>query len=313
MSVTVKEFLEVAQDGMSVETLSGEKYLKRVIKEKAINRPGLALAGHYKYFAQNRIQVLGLAELTYLKELKEKDAEQKVEEFFGKHIPCVVISRNRKIPEYFINIAEKTHTPVLKVNTITSDFINAATMIMEELTAPTKRVHGTVVDIRGVGVLIQGDAGIGKSETALALVERGHSLVADDLTILERNGRNKISCTSSEITRYHMEIRGLGIIHVPSLFGMGSVRRTKGLDLIVDLYKPSSGIADERSGLDKSTKEIFDVEIPYLGVPVTAGRDVANVIEVAAMNQRLIHLGHDAAKELNEKIIKMLMKKNKPK
>ena len=309
--ISVGEFLEGTDDALPLTVVAGEKFLNRKIREKAINRPGLALSGFYKYFANKRIQVLGLAELTYLKSLDKKQRQKHLLDFFKQQMPCLVITRGRHLPDDIEALAVENRTPVLSTSLITSEFINLATIRMESLTAPMTKVHGTMVDINGIGLLIMGGAGIGKSEAALGLIERGHSLVADDLTILKKNSRG-IGCTSSEITRYHMEIRGLGIIHVPSLFGMAAVRRRKQLDMVVNLYHPASGVDEERTGLEQKTKKLLGTDVPCLNIPVRAGRDLSGVIEVAAMNQRLKTFGHDAAKELNEKLIDMLTDK-KPK
>jgi HPr kinase/phosphorylase len=192
---------------------------------------------------------------------------------------------------------------------ITSRFINAATIIMENLVAPTMRVQGTMVDIMGIGVIIEGPPGIGKSETALTLIERGHSLVADDITVLRKDSSGMLMGAAVEITRYHMEIRGLGIVHVPSLFGVASMRREMALDLIIRLHVWDPEVEDDRTGLAPEVREIMGVKVPCVTLPVAAGRDMAHVIEVAALNQKLKYLGHDAAKELDEKLVEVLMRK----
>jgi HPr kinase/phosphorylase len=194
---------------------------------------------------------------------------------------------------------------------ITSRFINAATIIMEDLTAPQMRVQGTMVDIMGIGVLIEGQAGIGKSETALTLIERGHSLVSDDITMLRKSSSGQIIGSPVELTRYHMEIRGLGIIHVPSLFGVASMRREMALDVIIRLHPWDPEQDDDRTGLNVQTRDLMGVSVPLLTLPVAPGRDMAHVIEVAALNQKLKYLGHDAAKELDDKLVGVLMRKGK--
>ena len=191
---------------------------------------------------------------------------------------------------------------------ITSRFINAATIIMEELVSPKMRVMGTMVDILGIGVLIEGKPGIGKNETALTLIMRGHSLVSDDITELRRDSTGSIMGSPVDITRYHMEIRGLGIIHVPSLFGVASMRREARLDIIIRLERHGPKIEEDRSGLTPRTRDVMGVDIPFVILPVAAGRDMANVVEVAALNQKLKGLGHDAAKELDEKLMRALSK-----
>jgi len=306
MSISLRKFYEAARDDLKLSVEAGEAYLDHVVTEYSINRPGLALAGFFQYFAQRRIQVLGLAEYNYLRSLDDATRHQRIEQMFSKKIPALVITRNRHATAEMKELSERYHIPILRTPMITGKFMNEATLIIETLAAPTTRVHGTTVDIMGIGVMIEGEPGIGKSEAALALIERGHSLVADDITVLRKNGGNVITASSVEITRYHMEIRGLGIIHVPSLFGVASIRADARLDLIVRLQRPTPGLELDRTGLNTVTREVLGVQIPLITLPVDAGRDLANVIEVAALNSRLKMLGHDAAKELDEKLINML-------
>lgn len=309
MTITVSQFLEAGRQTLSLEVVAGDRYLGRPIPEEAINRPGLALAGFFQYFAHRRIQVMGLAENAYLKSLSDDERVSRLRQFFEKQIPCVVITRSRHAFPEIPEMANEFRVPVLKTPMITSRFINAATVLMENLTAPSMRVQGTMVDIMGIGVLLEGEPGIGKSETALALVERGHSLVADDITVLRRDSSGVVVASAVEITRYHMEIRGLGIIHVPSLFGVASVRREMRLDVIIRLHRPEPGIEDDRTGLAQEMRDVLGVKVPVSTLPVEAGRDMAHIVEVAALNQRLRQLGHDAAKELDEKLVSVLTRK----
>ena len=308
-AVTVGTFLEHAQTLMPLKLLFGEEHLGTVIPEEAINRPGLALAEFYQYFANKRIQVFGLAEMTYLKSLPMLERETRLEKLFQEHVPCVVLTRNRTAPPELERVAMRHHVPVLRTPLITSRFINLATLAMEHLSTPQLRMSGTTLDVMGVGVLIEGKAGIGKSEAALGLIERGYSLVADDLTLIRRDAQARLMCTSTEMTRYHMEIRGLGIIHVPSLFGMASVTLEHRLDMVVSLYPSDPALEGDRSGLTKNSRKILDVPVPLVELPVAPGRDMAGVIEVAAMNQKLANLGHDAAKEFDQHVIRTLQRK----
>lgn len=303
MTITVRKFYEAAKDSLSLRLESGEEYLDHVITEYSLNRPGLALAGFFQHFARHRIQVFGLAEYNYLLSLGEQNRHTRLEHMFTRKIPALVITRNRRATPKIKELATKYRVPVFRTPMITGPFMNEATLIIEALAAPTVRMHGTTVDVMGVGVMIEGDPGIGKSEAALALVERGHSLVADDITVLRRDHGSAIVASSVEITRYHMEIRGLGIIHVPSLFGVASIRTDVRLDLIVRLQRPSPQLELDRTGLNPVTREVLGVEVPQVTLPVDAGRDLANIIEVAALNRRLKMLGHDAAKELDDKLI----------
>jgi len=308
-TVTVGEFLEHAKSLMPLTLQAGKEFLDTPITEEVINRPGLALADFFQYFAHKRIQVFGLAEMTYLKSLSPKERVTRLKNLFEHDIPCVVLTRNRHATPELKRLAMQYKVPILRSPLITSRFINLATLAMEHLTAPVLKLSGTSIEVMGVGVLIEGPPGIGKSEAALGLIERGFSLVADDLTIVRREAHGRLMCTSSEATRFHMEIRGLGIIHVPSIFGMASVSLEKRLDLIVSLYPANPTLEGDRSGLTKNSRKLLDHEVPLVELPVAPGRDMAGVIEVAAMNQKLSYLGHEAAKEFDEHLIKTLQKR----
>ena len=309
MPITVRDFLAYSLEPLDLTVVHGGDYLDRVIPEEAINRPGLALADFYQYFANKRIQVLGLAELTYLKSLNHELRVERLERLFAQNIPCIVITRNSVILPELKALSLKFQVPIFQTPLITSRFINLATVTMEILTAPQTKMSGTMMDVQGVGVLIEGTPGIGKSEAALGLIERGHSLVSDDVTLMRRDSRGALVGTAPEQIRYHLEIRGLGIIHVPSLFGMAAVAKEAQLDMIVSLYHMDPAREGDRSGLTKNTRKLLDVSVPLVELPVAAGRDIAGVIEVAAMNQKLTNLGHDAAKEFDQKLIASLQTK----
>jgi HPr kinase/phosphorylase len=307
MTLTVRRFLEAGRGALDLGLLQGESHLGRVVREPAINRPGLALAGFLRYFAHRRIQVIGLAELTYLKGLPAEERAARIKAFFAAGIPCVVLSRGiRPLPE-MPALADEYGVPLLRTHQITGRFVQTASVLIEELIAPRTRYQGTMVDINGIGTMIEGPPGVGKSETALSLIVRGCSLVADDLTELRRVSSGELIGTALEITRFHMEIRGLGIIHVPSLYGVTSVRREKRLDMIVRLERAMSAADEERTGLDPQTKDVLGVAVPFIRIAVVAGRDISNVVEAAALNFRLRQLGHDAAKELDQRLMQQLM------
>jgi len=271
-----------------------------------LNRPGLALAGFLRYFAHRRIQVVGLAEMTYLKGLDREERTARLAAFFKLGIPGIVLARGmRPLPE-MPALAAAHGVPILRTRMVTGRFVQMAAVLVEGLIAPRARHQGTMVDIMGVGAIIEGPPGIGKSETALSLIVRGHSLVADDLVELRRMNSGEIIGTAAEITRYHMEIRGLGIVHVPSLYGIASVRREKRLDMIVRLDRALDA-EEERAGLQTRTRTVLDEPVPYVRIPVVAGRDISNIVETAALNLRLRQMGHDAAKELDERLMRQLL------
>ena len=308
--ITVADFFEAGRATLQLAwEANPEAAVGREITEVALNRPGLALAGFLRYFAYRRIQVLGLAEMTYLASLP---AAERIERLGAlAHVPGVVMSRGRRLPAYFRQVFARLGVPVMRTHLVTGHFMNAGTVLMQNLTSPRIRVPGTMIEINGVGVLLEGEPGIGKSEIALALIKRGHSLVADDTTILTRDSTGCIQGSAVEITREHMEIRGLGIIHVPSLFGISSMRNERRLDLIIRMQKSEAAEDDiDRTGLDTASRNVLGVEIPLITVPVAAGRDLTNVVEVAALNQRLKQCGHDSARELDDKLKVALARKD---
>lgn len=306
MPLTVRRFYEKGREPLSLTVTEGGAHLDRIISEEVLNRPGLALSGFLRYFARRRIQVFGLAEVTYLKALAPEERQARLASFFDAGVPCVVLSRKMNASPDLLALARAHGVPVLRSNLITSRFIREAAVLIEDLVAPRQRYQGTMVDIQGIGVMIEGDPGVGKSETALGLIGRGYSLVADDLTELRRASSGEIVGRAADVTRYHMEIRGLGIIHVPSLFGVTSVRREKRLDMIVRLERALSTAEEERTGLVQNTREVLGVAIPHYTIPVAAGRDIVNIVEAAALNFRLRQLGHDAAKELDQRLMAFL-------
>ena len=309
MSIKLIELLENGADRLSLELIWGEAHLNRVVEEKAINRPGLALTGFFQYFAQRRLQVFGLAEFTYLKSLDSAERKLRLRAIFEKNIPAIIIARNRNPLPELRKLAEEYGVPLFRTAMITSHFINESTLLIEELTAPRGRIQGTMLEIMGIGVLLQGKAGIGKSETALSLIERGYSLVADDVTEVVRDSRGRVMAYANELTRYHMEIRGVGIVHVPSLFGVAAIRRESALDLVIELHSYENDADEEQTGIMPGEIEVLDVKFPLYLLPVSPGRDMANIVEAAALNHKLKTLGHDAAKELDEKVIETFLRK----
>ena len=303
MAITLKELLDAGAERLSLELVWGEDHLNRTIEEKAINRPGLALAGFFQYFAHRRLQIFGLAEFTYLKSLKPAEREKNLRAILEKNVLGIIIARNRNPLPELLALAEEYKTPLLRTTMITSRFINESTLLIEKLTAPRGRIQGTMLEIMGIGVLLQGKAGIGKSETALSLIERGYSLVADDVTEVIRYNSGRVVAYANKLTRYHMEIRGVGIVHVPSLFGVAAIRLESVLDLVIELHPYENDSDEERTGIMPGEIEVMDVKFPYYTLPVSSGRNMANLVETTVLNYKLKMLGHDAAKELDEKVI----------
>jgi len=300
---TVEKFYTDQAGPLQLRLVAGANGLKRIIREPTVNRPGLALAGFTKYFASKRIQVIGAAENTFLKSLTRDEREKRYTELFSYKIPCFVFSRNLKPDREFLRAAEKANVPIFECPLITMKFINLATLALEGLFAPRGTEMGSMVDILGVGVIIKGESGIGKSECVLALIERGYSLVADDITKVALVDGCEIEGTSSELTRNHMEVRGIGIINVAAMFGVKCIRLDKRVDLVVTMKTWNEVHDVDRLGMEDQHIEILGVKIPHIIIPVRPGRDLARLIEVAAYQTKLKLSGYNPARELNDRLI----------
>lgn len=302
-NITVEQFYTDHSAKLDLKLLGGAIGLKHIIREPTVNRPGLALAGHTKYFARHRVQVMGHAEVTFLKALPREERVKRYELIFGYRLPCIVFCRDLAPDRECLRIAERKNIPVFQSSLITMKFINLATLALEQLFAPRGSEMGSMVDIHGVGVLIRGDSGIGKSESILALIERGYSLVADDMTRVTLVDGREVVGTSSDLTRNHMEIRGIGIVNVAAMFGAKSIRSEKRIDLIVTL-KAWDEVKDvDRLGMEEEHQEILGIRIPHMTIPVRPGRDLARLIEVAALHAKLRRSGLNPARELNERLM----------
>ncbi len=302
-SVSVREFFDTFRDMLQMELLAGADGLDNVISEKSINRPALAVTGYFKEFANRRLQLFGAGEMAYLADQPDSVREKLVDDVFSKKVPAVVVSRGLQVDDMLKRLADKHHIPIIHTQLKSKDFSAEATVLLEEKFAPRTNLHATLVDIRGVGVLLRGASGVGKSECALALIERGHSLVADDFVIVTLIGDRELQGTSKELNRGYMECRGIGIINIASIFGVRSVRREKRVDLVVTFVLWQPGMDEERSGLEVETFEILGRKVPHMTIPVRPGRDMARLVEVAAMVQALRGMGHDSAKEFSDRLI----------
>jgi HPr kinase/phosphorylase len=304
--ITMEKFYREQARHLGLRLLAGSGGLKRIIREPTVNRPGLALAGFTRYFASKRLQVIGKAESSYLRALTAAQRESHYADLFSYKIPGVVFSRNIHPDKPFLRAAEKAQVPILVTPLITMKFINMATIALEMFFAPRGSEIGSMVDILGVGVIIRGESGIGKSESVLALIERGYSLVSDDVTRVTLIDGRDIMGTSAELTRAHMEVRGIGIINVASMFGVRSIRAEKRVDLVVTL-KAWEEVGDvDRLGLEQEYVKVLGAEIPHMVIPVRPGRDLARLIEVAAFQIKLKASGYNAAKEFNDRLISQM-------
>jgi len=310
-SVSVREFFDSFRDMLQMELLAGADGLDNVISEKSINRPALAVTGYFKEFAHRRLQLFGAGEMAYLDDQPDAVRAKLVDDVFSKKIPAVVVTRGLEVDALLKRLADKHHVPIIRTQLKSKDFSAEATVLLEEKFAPRTNLHATLVDIKGVGVLLRGASGVGKSECALALIERGHSLVADDYVIVTLIADRELQGTSKELNRGYMECRGIGIINIASIFGVRSVRREKRVDLVVTFVLWQPGMDEERSGLEVETFEILGRKVPHMTIPVRPGRDMARLVEVAAMVQALRGMGHDSAKEFSERLIQHMAKGDK--
>jgi HPr kinase/phosphorylase len=302
-TVTVERFYTDQADALQLKLQAGANGLHRVIREPTVNRPGLALAGFTKYFANKRVQVIGNAESNFLKSLPMGERKKRYGDLFAHKIPCIVFCRSYHPDKQFLKAAEQADVPIFNCPLITMKFINLATLALEMMFAPRGSEMGSMVDILGVGVIIRGESGIGKSETVLALIERGYSLVADDITkVMLLDGR-EVMGTSAELTRNHMEVRGIGIINVAAMFGIKSIRLEKRVDLVVTLKAWNEVEEIDRLGMEDQFVQILGVDVPHIIIPVRPGRDLARLIEVAAFQTKLRISGYNPAKELNDRLI----------
>lgn len=286
----------------NLELVSGEEGINRPITMSDISRPGIEMAGYFEYYPAERVQLLGKTELSFFNELPEKDRISRMERLCTDITPAIIITRGLEAPLELIEASERESVPVLRSNMKTTRFSSRLTNFLESKLAPTTAIHGVLVDIYGVGVLITGKSGVGKSETALELVKRGHRLVADDCVEIRQEDQDTLVGTSPELIEHLLEIRGLGIINVMTLFGAGAVRSNKKISLVVDLEIWDAKRQYDRLGLDEVKMKIIDTEITKLTIPVRPGRNLAIIIEVAAMNFRLKGMGVNAAQQFTERL-----------
>ncbi len=301
--VSVERFYTEHAGSLEMKLVAGATGLKRIIREPTVNRPGLVLTGFTRYFAFKRVQAIGHAEAFYLKSLSPEEQAARYQAFFSYKIPCLVFSRNLHPDKLLLEAAERAEVPVFRCPLVTMKFINLATLALEMMFAPHGTELGSMVDILGVGVIVRGESGIGKSESVLALIERGYSLVADDITKVTLVDGREVIGTSAETTRNHMEVRGIGIINVAAMFGVRSIHQEKRVDLVITLKSWNEVPDVDRLGMEQEYVKILGVDVPHMTIPVRPGRDLARLIEVAAFQAKLKSAGYNPAKELNERLI----------
>jgi HPr kinase/phosphorylase len=309
--VTVERFYTENTGPLGLKLIAGAGGLQRIIREPTVNRPGLALAGFTKYFARHRIQVIGAAEHTFLRSLTPSERDRRYDTLLSSKVPAIVYSRNFQPDRQLLRRAEQSRVAIFSCPLITMKFINMATIALENLFAPRGSEMGSMVDILGVGVIIKGESGIGKSECVLALIERGYSLVADDITRVALVDGKEVIGTCAELTRNHMEVRGIGIINVAAMFGVKSIRTDKRVDLVVSLRSWNEVPDVDRLGLEDEYVKILGVDIPHITIPVKPGRDIARLVEVAAFQNKLKASGYNPARELNDRLLAQMNQANR--
>jgi len=304
--ISVESFFQQSKERLRLTALAEEGMAERFIVSVDINRMGMALTGYLKWFPYERLQIIGKTEIHYLRTLKPKVRGEILKKLLSYRLPCLVVTHKMPPPAELVTEARRRKIPLFTTSTPTTKFISEISVWLEEEFAPETTLHGTLLDVYGVGILILGQSGIGKSECALDLVERGHRLVADDLVYIKRLANRILMGSRSEIIKHHMEIRGLGIINIESLFGVGAIRDKKRIELVVRLEEWDNKKEYDRLGLTPATHRIFDVECPMFVIPVRPGRNLAVIIEVAAMNHRLMKLGYFTAQEFADRVSRMM-------
>ncbi|MEA3362731.1 MAG: HPr(Ser) kinase/phosphatase [Thermodesulfobacteriota bacterium] len=304
--LTIQEILDEKESGLDLELLSGAGGLSNSISVPRIQKPGLALAGYTDSLHPDRVQIIGSTELNFLQSMPRDEAIERVEGLCRTNLSCLIVTKNQDPPDYLIEYTDAGNTPLLRTKHLSSNFIALLTRFLEERLLPTSTLHGVLMDVLGVGVLIQGKSGVGKSECALELILRGYRLVADDIIKVRFKLPSVIFGEGMDLLHYHMEIRGLGILNIKHLFGVAAIRERKKIDLVVELVKWEEDKEYDRLGLENQTFNIHGVDLPFAQIPVAPGRNISTIVEVAARNQLLKEMGYHSAREFQELLEKRM-------
>lgn len=304
--IPVADLLGPDARDLQLTLLAGREGTKRPLYNTRIQKPGLALTGFTEFVHKGRVQILGSTELAYLDQLDDEAREEAVRGFCARELSCIICTKGMEVPEVLVEVCDETATPLFTSPQVTSVFIYRVQSWLEDKLAPQTMMHGVLIEIFGVGVLLLGKSGIGKSECGLDLIQRGHRLVADDMVIIRRRGEETVYGFGNDLLRHHIEIRGLGILNIKEMFGVAAVRDKKRIDLVVELVAWSEDEEYDRLGLDERRFPILDVELPLLTVPVRPGRNMGAIIEVAARNQLLRAMGVYTAMEMQERLSREL-------
>ena len=302
----LRDFIARRGDPLQLETLTGELGLDRQMPGAEVASPGLALAGYTGRFAPERIHVFGETEITYLNSLPPEERQTSLVKFFGFDLPCIFVTKDQEVPPELLELARTRGVPVFRSKLKTAEFYRRIKPILEEAFAPRTTLHGSLADVYGVGLLFVGRSGIGKSECVLDLVERGHRLVADDVVQVTRRGNDVLIGRGHELAAHHMEIRGIGLIDIPALFGVRAVRQQKRIEVVVQLEDWETARDSDRTGLAREETMILDVAVPRVVVPLNPGKNITVMSEVVAMMHLLRYSGVDVAAAFNARLIKRM-------
>ncbi|MBW8877490.1 MAG: HPr(Ser) kinase/phosphatase [Acidobacteria bacterium] len=301
-AVRVAELLGEELAYLRLKVLSGEKHLDNPITHPRVQKPGLAFAGYYAYIKPGRVQIIGESETEYLKTLGDEERQERLEQITALPVPVFVITKGIEPLPGFLALCQSRELPVLSSTALSSTVIKGLSYFLEDHLVPSTSLHGVLLEIYGLGVLLIGESGVGKSESALDLITRGHSLVADDKVMAKRYPNGELVGYSEGPLRHHMELRGIGIINVQDLFGLASVRERTTIDLVIELEHWRDGQTYDRLGLDESLYHILDTPCPYIRMPVALGRNISILVEIAARNHVLKLQGHHSAREFARKL-----------
>ena len=305
-TVTVGLLLERLRATLQLEEIEPGTGLDRVVGNAEVSSPGLALAGYVKRFSAERLQVLGETEITYLSSLDQAERKKFLDLFFSFPIPAVFVTKGQKLPAGLKEAAQPSGVPLIRTKLKTAEFYRRIKPVLEMEFAPTASLHGSLADVFGVGLFFTGKSGIGKSECVLDLVERGHRLVADDLVITSKRGNDVLIGRGHELQRHYLEIRGIGLIDIPAIFGIRAVRQQKRIEVVVQLEEWDQHAIVERTGLDIETTNILDVDLPKVTVFLNPGKNITVVAEVIALNHLLRYSGINAAEAFNERLVRRM-------
>lgn len=312
-SITVGFLLERNKTRLKMRSVNGDAGLEREIHDKNIHRPGLALAGYTELFTYDRVQVVGNTEIRYLQHLSLQERVRAFERIFQFDLPCLIVTNDNKLDDELLRIATDRNVAVLQTPFETTKLVYFVSDFLDDQFSPQTVIHGSFMDVYGIGVVLVGRSGIGKSEIALDLVERGHRLVADDVVMITRKGEGILIGSGTDVVKHFMEIRGLGLIDIRSIFGIRSIRFQKRVEVIVELQEWEQNLEYTRTGLDHDNVAILGVEIPHVKLPIFPGKNITVIVEVIALDYLLKHYGFDAAKEFSKRLDAAIAEKSKGK